>query len=86
MPGASLLEVRLETGRTHQIRVHLASIGHPVLGDGRYGGASRYGLGRQFLHSARLEFEHPFTHEHLEFTSELPMDLAAALDEARKSR
>jgi 23S rRNA pseudouridine1911/1915/1917 synthase len=85
LPGASLLEVRLETGRTHQIRVHLASIGHPVLGDGRYGGAARYGLGRQFLHSARLELKHPFSGEELRFESELPADLAAALDEARKS-
>ena len=86
MPGASLLEVRLETGRTHQIRVHLASIGHPVLGDGRYGGAKRYGLERQFLHSARLELEHPFTGERLSFESALPADLAAALDEARQSK
>ncbi len=67
----TLLAVRLETGRTHQIRVHLASIGHPVVGDERYGGPRRYGLARQFLHSARLELAHPFTGERLVFESEL---------------
>jgi 23S rRNA pseudouridine1911/1915/1917 synthase len=83
LAGASLLRVRLETGRTHQIRVHLAAIGHPVLGDARYGGPRRYGLARQFLHSARLGFEHPFTGKRLELESELPEDLAAALEQAR---
>ena len=79
----SLLEVRLETGRTHQIRVHLEAIGHPVVGDETYGGPARYGLTRQFLHSSRLEFTHPRTGEQLEFTAPLPEDLAQALEAAR---
>ncbi len=79
----SLLEVRLETGRTHQIRVHMEAIGHPVVGDSVYGGPSRYGLERQFLHSSRLTFTHPRTGEELEFEAELPPDLAAALEQAR---
>ena len=57
----ALVEARLETGRTHQVRVHFAAIGHPLAGDPRYGTAGRHGLGRQFLHSARLAFEHPGT-------------------------
>ncbi len=85
MARDSLLEVRLETGRTHQIRAHLASIGHPVVGDERYGGPRRYGLERQFLHSARLELIHPFTGERLTFESELPEDLEAALAKARSA-
>ena len=85
LPRESLLEVRLETGRTHQIRVHLASIGHPVVGDERYGGQHRYGLERQFLHSAKLELVHPFTGRPLRFESELPEDLAAALSKAREA-
>jgi len=83
LPADSLLEVRLETGRTHQIRAHLAAIGHPVVGDPRYGHGARYGLARQFLHSARLGFTHPITGERLELESVLPEDLAAALDKAR---
>ena len=83
LAGAALLEVRLETGRTHQIRVHLAAIGHPVAGDPRYGRAGAFGLGRQFLHSARLGFRHPFTGSDLELRSPLPDDLEAALDRAR---
>jgi 23S rRNA pseudouridine1911/1915/1917 synthase len=83
LPQDSLLEVRLETGRTHQVRVHLASIGHPVAGDPRYGHAGRHGLGRQFLHSARLGFRHPFTQRELRFESALPDDLAQALERAR---
>jgi 23S rRNA pseudouridine1911/1915/1917 synthase len=79
----ALLKVRLETGRTHQIRAHLASIGHPVVGDPRYGGPRRYGLERQFLHSSHLELRHPITAEKLRFDSELPADLAAALALAR---
>lgn len=79
----SLLEVKLETGRTHQIRVHLEAIGHPVVGDETYGGPVRYGLTRQFLHSSRLEFTHPRTGEELEFTAPLPEDLARALEAAR---
>jgi 23S rRNA pseudouridine1911/1915/1917 synthase len=83
LPGAALLEVRLETGRTHQIRVHLAAIGHPVAGDARYGRAGTFGLQRQFLHSARLAFRHPFTDKQLDLRSELPPDLAQALATVR---
>ena len=61
LPTAALLRVILETGRTHQIRVHLAAIGHPVCGDRQYGVAGRYGLERQFLHAQRLAFDHPVT-------------------------
>ena len=77
------LEAKLETGRTHQIRAHFAAIGHPLSGDVTYGGARRYGLERQFLHAHRLAFEHPVTAERLSFESELPADLAAALEQAR---
>ena len=79
----ALVEARLETGRTHQVRVHFAAIGHPLAGDPRYGTAGRHGLGRQFLHSARLGFEHPRDGRRVEFSSELPEDLAAALETAR---
>ena len=79
----SLVEARLETGRTHQIRAHFAAIGHPVAGDPRYGHPGRLGLERQFLHSAGLAFTHPFTGERLEFESPLPADLAVALERAR---
>jgi 23S rRNA pseudouridine1911/1915/1917 synthase len=79
----SLVEARLETGRTHQIRAHFAAIGHPVAGDPRYGHAGRHGLERQFLHSARLAFEHPFTGEALQFESKLPTDLVGAMERAR---
>jgi 23S rRNA pseudouridine1911/1915/1917 synthase len=83
LPADTLVEARLETGRTHQVRAHFAAIGHPVAGDPRYGHAGRHGLERQFLHSARLRFAHPFTGEGLVFESELPADLAAALERAR---
>ena len=83
LPGDTLVRVRLETGRTHQIRAHFAAIGHPVAGDERYGHAGRHGLRRQFLHSARLAFTHPFTGERMEFESELPPDLLEALARAR---
>ncbi len=79
----TLVRVRLETGRTHQIRAHFAAIGHPVVGDGRYGGGSRHGLRRQFLHSAKLGFSHPETGADMEFVSELPDDLRAALAAAK---
>lgn len=79
----TLLEARLETGRTHQIRVHLQSIGLPVCGDPVYGVADDLGLGRQFLHAYALSFDHPFTGERLTFESPLPADLAAALEHAR---
>jgi 23S rRNA pseudouridine1911/1915/1917 synthase len=77
------LQARLETGRTHQIRAHFAAIGHPLVGDGTYGGAEKYGLRRQFLHAHRLGFTHPRSGERLSFSSELPADLAAALAAAR---
>lgn len=82
----SYLEVRLETGRTHQIRAHFAAIGHPLSGDVTYGGARRYGLERQFLHAHRLAFEHPLSGERLSFEAALPADLAAALDAARAAQ
>ncbi len=79
LPDAALLRVVLETGRTHQIRVHLQAIGHPVAGDPEYGKAGRFGLERQFLHAARLAFPHPLTGEPIDVTSPLPPDLAAVL-------
>jgi 23S rRNA pseudouridine1911/1915/1917 synthase len=82
LPRETYLKARLETGRTHQIRAHFAAIGHPLTGDTTYGGAERYGLGRQFLHAHRLAFGHPRTGKPLEFTSPLPADLAAALEAA----
>ena len=75
----TLLRVVLETGRTHQIRVHLQAIGHPVCGDLTYGGHRVYGLERQFLHAARLRFPHPVTGEDVDVSSPLPEDLASAL-------
>jgi len=76
----SLVDCGLETGRTHQIRVHMAAIGHPVAGDPRYGGATpRLALGRPFLHADRLRFDHPRTGERLSFSSPLPPDLQAVL-------
>ena len=83
LPADSLLRVRLETGRTHQIRTHFAAIGHPVCGDPQYGHAGRHGLERQFLHSSRIGFRHPDSGEAMSFESELPEDLAAALERAR---
>jgi 23S rRNA pseudouridine1911/1915/1917 synthase len=79
----SLLAVRLETGRTHQIRVHLAAINLPVSGDPVYGVAHDLGLERQFLHACRLAFEHPLTSEAIEVCSPLPDDLERALERAR---
>ena len=76
---ASLLECRLETGRTHQIRVHLAAIGHPVIGDDRYGAPGAM-LPRPFLHAGVLGFDHPVTGERLRFESPLPPDLVAVLE------
>jgi 23S rRNA pseudouridine1911/1915/1917 synthase len=77
------LEAKLETGRTHQIRAHFGAIGHPLVGDATYGGEEKYGLRRQFLHAHRLAFAHPRTGEAMAFRSELPADLADALDSAR---
>ena len=79
----ALLRVRLETGRTHQIRVHLAAIALPVVGDPVYGVPDAE-LGRQFLHAARLAFEHPFTGERLEVESPLPPELARTLERLSK--
>jgi 23S rRNA pseudouridine1911/1915/1917 synthase len=84
LPAAALLRVVLETGRTHQIRVHLAAIGHPVCGDPQYGTRGRYGLERQFLHATRLAFPHPVTGEEVDARSELPLDLVAALTHAQR--
>ncbi|MFL5847109.1 MAG: RluA family pseudouridine synthase [Solirubrobacteraceae bacterium] len=87
LPHTTLLRVRLETGRTHQIRAHLQAIGHPVAGDPDYGpkikGSDPFGLARQFLHAARLAFDHPFTGERVDVESPLPQDLADALSRAR---
>jgi 23S rRNA pseudouridine1911/1915/1917 synthase len=82
-PRHALLRVRLQTGRTHQIRVHLAAIDLPVAGDPAYGVSGDLGLERQFLHAARLAFDHPFTGRRVEEESPLPPDLAAALERAR---
>jgi 23S rRNA pseudouridine1911/1915/1917 synthase len=89
-PGsATLLEAAPRTGRTHQIRVHLSSIGHPILGDRVYGGAGddarRLGLTRPFLHSWRIAFEHPVTGQRVECEEPLPDDLASALRLARSA-
>jgi 23S rRNA pseudouridine1911/1915/1917 synthase len=82
-PGATLVEVRPRTGRTHQIRVHLASVGHPVLGDRAYGGggedARGLGLTRPFLHAWRLAFDHPVTGDRVEIEEPLPVDLREAM-------
>lgn len=80
---ATLLEVRLETGRTHQIRVHFASIGHPVVGDRTYGGrraTHRADPGRQWLHATRLQFVHPVSGDPIDVVSEIPPDLRSTLE------
>lgn len=82
LPADTLVHARLETGRTHQIRVHFAAIGHPVAGDPEYGSRGRHGLERQFLHASRLSLAHPRTGEQLTFTSQLPEDLQAGLERA----
>jgi 23S rRNA pseudouridine1911/1915/1917 synthase len=82
LPSTSLLRLKLDTGRTHQIRVHLRAIGHPVAGDPEYGRAGLLGLERQFLHATRLAFEHPITGAPLELDSPLPQDLRLALERA----
>jgi 23S rRNA pseudouridine1911/1915/1917 synthase len=79
LDGYTLLRVTLETGRTHQIRVHLAAIELPIVGDTTYGRPGVLGLERQFLHAARLAFEHPFTGERVDIASPLPDDLGRAL-------
>lgn len=83
-PGATLVELELETGRTHQIRVHMAHMGHPVLGDRQYGGAVRGdAMKRQALHAARLAFAHPRTGERMIFEAPLPPDLAELRERLR---
>ena len=86
-PNASLLEVHLETGRTHQIRVHMAAQRHPCVGDAMYGAdptiSSRLGLTRQWLHAMQLGFTHPTTGDRVEFSSVYPADLQHALDVLR---
>ena len=87
-PSASLLEIHLETGRTHQIRVHMSAQRHPCAGDAMYGAdptlSARLGLTRQWLHAHRLGFEHPATGETVTFTSDYPADLAGALEVLRR--
>jgi len=85
LPDFTLLRVRLETGRTHQIRAHLLAIGHPVAGDPEYGHAGLLGLRRQFLHAERLAFTHPATGGRVDMRSALPADLRAALKRADRS-
>ena len=85
LPTSTLLRVRLETGRTHQIRAHLLAIGHRVLGDPDYGVPGAFGLERQFLHAHRLAFDHPGTGRRIDLTSPLPADLAAALERAARA-
>jgi 23S rRNA pseudouridine1911/1915/1917 synthase len=88
MPGASLLEVHLETGRTHQIRVHTAAVRHPCVGDLTYGAdprlAQRLGLTRQWLHAVRLGFDHPTSGQWVQVTSPYPDDLTGALEKMRE--
>ena len=79
LDGFTLLEARLKTGRTHQIRVHMSAIGHPIAGDSKYGGRATF-LRRQFLHACKLGFFLPSSGEPVEFTSKLPPDLQEALD------
>jgi len=88
-PSASLLEVHLETGRTHQIRVHMAAQRHPCVGDAMYGAdptiSARLGLSRQWLHAMKLEFTHPGSGERVRFESRYPDDLQHALDVLREA-
>jgi 23S rRNA pseudouridine1911/1915/1917 synthase len=94
-PALTLVHVAIQTGRTHQIRVHLSAIGHPVVGDAVYGGVRRRVPGdlravthleRPFLHAARLAFNHPVDGRRMEFHSELPADLQRVLDEIEEQR
>jgi len=88
-PSASLLEIHLETGRTHQIRVHMAAQRHPCVGDAMYGAdpvlSAKLGLTRQWLHAVQLSFDHPATGEWVTFTTTYPADLQHALDVLRES-
>ena len=82
LEAATYVRVRLETGRTHQIRAHFQAIGHPLCGDPQYGDAAGFGLRRQFLHAARLAFPHPYGGEPVDVSSPLPSDLEQALERA----
>jgi 23S rRNA pseudouridine1911/1915/1917 synthase len=82
LPATALLRLRLDTGRTHQIRVHMQAIGHPVVGDPEYGTPGLLRMKRQFLHATRLAFPHPITQEQVDVTSPLPPDLREALERA----
>ena len=87
LPRTALLRVRLETGRTHQIRAHLAAIDHPVVGDPQYGGREsgrRLRLKHEFLHASKLMFRHPFSGELVRCESKPPVELSHALDTARR--
>ena len=90
-PGFSLLEVTIKTGRTHQIRVHLATSGHPIAGDDKYGdfelnkALNREGLKRMFLHAWRLQFDHPSTGERISLQAPLPPELQKFIDHVRTS-
>lgn len=87
LPGTTLLDVALDTGRTHQIRAHMAAIGHPICGDPRYGGRAagrRLDLSRQWLHANRLMFAHPVTGKDIQCESKPPVDLARSLESARR--
>jgi 23S rRNA pseudouridine1911/1915/1917 synthase len=90
MPGVTLCQVAIHTGRTHQIRVHLSAIGHPIVGDATYGGVHRrvpgdiravQRLSRPFLHAARLVFHHPADGRRMQFIAQLPDDLTDVLDD-----
>jgi 23S rRNA pseudouridine955/2504/2580 synthase len=93
LPGATLLEVTIKTGRTHQIRVHLSSQGHPIAGDDKYGDfdwnrqlqkpGANPGLKRMFLHAWRLQFNHPATAERVALQADLPPELKACIDHAQ---
>lgn len=93
LEDAAMIECRLETGRTHQVRVHCASIGHPLLGDPAYGRTpkplrpllDRLGFARQALHAAELGFQHPLTGEVVQFRSNIPQDMAELIDQLRHS-
>jgi 23S rRNA pseudouridine1911/1915/1917 synthase len=86
-PALSLCEVNLETGRTHQIRVHFSAFRHPLLGDTMYGAdpalAKKVGIDRQFLHAKELGFTHPITAKSMHFVSEYPADLSGVLERLR---
>ncbi len=85
LPNCTRVALQLETGRTHQIRVHMAHIGHPLLGDDLYGGV-RTQMNRQALHSTSLTFHHPAMHQQMSFTCEVPADMKAVIEEERPTK